>query len=138
MDNLTLTIWSFGALVVIASVVFSWRISRRVRGARNWPAADATVRSAEIERVGSGRNAADLPCFEFSYAVKGQDYSGRFALRATGERADSLMRQMLDKKMAIRYDPKMPRGWYIPVDTIGGCEVVQNLRPRLDPQRPSD
>jgi hypothetical protein len=134
MDNFTLTIWSFGILVALASIVFSWRISRRVRGARKWPAADATIHSAEMDRVGFGRNAADLPCFEFSYAVRGQDYSGRFALKATGERAGELMRQMVQKKMAIRYDPRMPRGWYIPVDTIGGCEVVQNLRPKLDSQ----
>lgn len=138
MDDITLLIWTFGILVVVASILFRWRISRRIKQARNWPAADATIHSAEVDRVGFGRKAADLPCFDFSYVVKGEDYSGRFALKATGDRAGELMQQMVQKKMAIRYDPKMPRGWYIPVDTIGGCEVVQNLRPKIEQENPKD
>ena len=83
-------------------------------------------------RVGSGRNAADIPCFAFSYVVNGQHYSGEFALRANGDRAESLMRQMIEKKMAIHYDPKWPPDWYIPGGTIGGCEVMQKLHPQVN------
>lgn len=132
MDSTTVLILIVGFFVAAAAAVFRWRVSIRVKEARNWPLADATIESAEMEPFGYGRNAQDLPCFAFSYVVKGQEYSGRFAIRATRVRADELMRQMVSKKMAIRYDPQMPRGWYIPVDTIGGCEVVQNLRPKLD------
>lgn len=132
----TFAFWIIGSFVVAAAGILYWRIAMRVRAARNWPVAEATIESAEMERVGIGRNASDLPCFAMSYVVKGQNYSGRFALRATGDRADELMRQMVSKKMAIHYDPTMPRGWYIPVETIGGCEVLQKLRPKLDSQEP--
>jgi hypothetical protein len=138
MGDPTFAIWFLGSIVVIACAIFYWRTVRRVKAASGWPVAEATIQSAELEKVGIGRKASDLPCFAFSYVVKRENYSGRFALRVTGDRADNLMRQMIDKTMAIRYDPTMPRGWYIPVDTIGGCEVIQNLRPKLVPQGPKD
>lgn len=127
MDGAILAMWMLG-LGACAAFVFSlWYISRRVKQARNWPQAEATIESAQMGRMGQGKKAVDLPCFAFSYVVKGRSYAGHFALRASGDRAESLMRQMVQKKMAIHYDPQWPAGWYIPVGTIGGCEVLQKL-----------
>jgi len=132
MDMTTVVIWVVGFGVAGATALIFWWVSWRVKQARNWPVIDATIQSAEVQRVGRGRNAADLPCFAFSYVVNRHNYSGCFALRAARDRADSLMKQLLNKNMEIRYDPKWPAGWYIPVDAIGGCEVIQKLQLKLD------
>jgi hypothetical protein len=138
MDNPTVVIWLLGFGVAAATALLFWWISWRVKQARKWPVTDATIEAAAVERVGGGRRAADLPCFAFSYTIKGQNFSGCFALRAARDRADSVIKQLLHKKMEIRYDPKWPAGWYIPVDTIGGCEVIQKLRLKLETEQPND
>lgn len=138
MDGATLVLWLLGFGVSAVFGLSAWQIARRIRQARNWPSVDATIDSAEMGRIGTGRKIADLPCFAFSYVVNGRSYSGHFALRANGDRAESLMRQMVEKKMAIHYDPTWPGGWYIPVDTIGGFEVVQKLYHQANPQEAKD
>jgi hypothetical protein len=138
MDSTTVVIWLLGSGVTAASALCFWWISWRVKQARNWPPVYATIEVAEVQRVGGGRSAADLPCFAFSYTIKGHNFSGCFALRAAKDRRDSLMKQLLSKKMEIRYNPKWPAGWYIPVDTIGGCEVIQKLQLKLETEQPKD
>ena len=138
MDSTTVVIWLLGSGVTAVTALCFWWISWRVKRARNWPGADATIEIAEVQRIGGGRRAADLPCFAFSYTIRGQKFSGCFALRAARDRAESLMNQLLNKKIEIRYDPKWPAGWYIPVDTIGGCEVIQKLRLRLETEEPKE
>lgn len=127
MDGATLVLWLMGFGIAATLGLLFWLIVRRIKQARNWPVVDATIESAEMGRVGTGRNEAEIPCFAFSYVVNARSYSGHFALRANRDRAEGLMRQLVEKKMAIHYDPQWPAGWYIPVDTIGGCEVVQKL-----------
>ena len=138
MDSPTIVIWLLGFGVAGATALCFWWISWRVKQARNWPAVYATIESAEVQRVGGGRSAADLPCFAFFYTIKGNTFSGCFALRTARDRADKLMEQLLSKKMEIRYNPKWPAGWYIPVDTIGGCEVIQKLQLKLETEQPED
>ncbi len=138
MDGTSLVILIIGFSVAAVFAAFSLWISKRVREARNWPIVEATIQSAEIDRIGNRLNAVDLPCFTFSYVVGKQQLSGRFALRATGDRADILIRTMVDKRMTIHYDPKRPQHWYIPVETIGGCEVEQKLSAKSDSPDPRD
>lgn len=138
MGDSVFAMWFLGSLVIAGSAVFYWRTARRVKAARHWPIAEATIDSAEIAKVGRGPMAPELPCFSFSYVVKKQNYSGLFALKASGDRRDELIQQMVSKKMSIHYDPQMPQGWYIPVDTIGGCEVVQKLRLKPESSKAKD
>lgn len=70
-----------------------------------------------------GRGYSDLPCFAFSYLVAGEYYSGRFALWAKGGRSDELLRELIESKFTIRYDPDHPSSFFIPDETLGGCEV---------------
>ncbi|MGA9062904.1 MAG: hypothetical protein WB341_14720 [Terracidiphilus sp.] len=138
MEGNTLILILLGVSVVIALVFWSRRKENRVEEALNWPTTEATVQTAAVERVGGGRYAPDLPVFAFSYVVEEEYYSGRFALDAKGDRADDLVKEMIDRKLAVCYDPKRPSTWFIPDESIEGCEVYQKLSDKLDPLYPKD
>ncbi len=70
----------------------------------------------------------ELPVFAFSYVVGEEYYAGRFALWAKGDRADTLIREMVDRKVLINYDPGRPERWFIPEKLIEGCPVEQKLQ----------
>lgn len=111
------------AVCVIAALLarILWKASRD-EAARNWPSAEATIQSAEMEEIGT-RYKVELPCFAFSYSVDGEYYSGRFSLSAKEERAAGLMKEMINRKLTIQYDPQKPSSFSIPAETIEDCEV---------------
>ena len=51
----------------------------------------------------------------------------RFDLPAHGERADTLLREMIDEHVAVQYDPLKPSRSFVPEETIEGCDVKQRL-----------
>ncbi len=112
-----------GAFVAGAIGFSMIRKARKNAAAQNWPVAEATIQTAAIEPVSMGRGYSDLPCFAFSYLVDGEYYSGRFALKAKGDRSDELLRELIESKLTIRYDPNRPSSFFIPDETVGGCEV---------------
>jgi hypothetical protein len=118
-----LAFWLFGLCAVAAIAAWPVWNARRAAQARNWPSTEATIQLAKIEAVRNGRFSEDLPCFAFSYVVDGEYYSGRFALSAKGDRADALIKEMVGKKLTVRYNPKRPASYFIPDDAIEGCEV---------------
>jgi len=76
-----------------------------------------------MEMVGSGRYAVQLPCFAFSYVVNGEYYSGRFSLSGRDDRSVTLIREMIDRKLTVQYDPNKPSNYMISDDMIEGCAV---------------
>ena len=84
---------------------------------------EATIQSAGMEIVGGGREKVWLPCFAFSYVVDGEYYSGRFSLWGCDDRSATLIRELVDKKLKVHYDPKKPSDFLIAEDTIEGCIV---------------
>jgi hypothetical protein len=81
-----------------------------------------------LEEFATSRSSSvDLPVFAFSYVVDGEYYSGRFGLFARGDHADSLIREMVNRKLPVNYDPARPERWYIPNDMIEGCKVAQRI-----------
>ena len=84
----------FGVAVVAVLAVWTrWTVKQVVR-AMNWPTTDATIQSADIEKVGGGRNAPEPTCFAFSYFVVGGGYfTGRFARSATDDLADNWLKK---------------------------------------------
>jgi Protein of unknown function (DUF3592)/Mu transposase, C-terminal len=108
-----------GAIVVTALWIPNWR-SRLEDEAKLWPMTEATVQGSEMRANG---RYDQLPSFIFSYAVGGEYYSGWFALSAHGDRADTLLKEMIDKKVVVRYDPNQPSKFYVSDETIDGCEV---------------
>lgn len=99
---------------------------RRTKGAAEWPEAVATIQSAKmelVERVGHLRRS--VPFFDFSYVVENDYYSGRFGVRVDETRADALIREWIDTKLAVRYDPKRPSIFSLPDEMfIDGFRVA--------------
>jgi hypothetical protein len=88
---------------------------RRTKDAPDWPETEATIQSAGmelIERVGHIRE--EVPFFAFSYVIGSEYYSGRFGLRAPEDRATSLMREWIDTKFTLKYDPNHPSVYRLP------------------------
>ena len=67
-----------------------------------------------------------VPVFAFSYEFSGNYYSGRFALSHSSTDPDELIRQMIGRKLQIRYNPSAPETWFIPDEQIAGGKVEQN------------
>jgi len=109
--------------VVVALIARLFRNAKRETEAESWPCTEATVQSAGIETVGSGRSAVELPCFAFSYVVGGEYYSGRFSLSGCDDRSATLIRAMIDKKVTVSYDPNKPSSYCISERIIEGCAV---------------
>jgi len=99
--------------------------SRRTKDAADWPETQATIQSAKmalVERVGHLRK--EVPFFAFSYVVDDEYYSGQFGLRVDEERAAALMRDWVDTKVGVRYDPAQPSIFCIPDEmSVDGARV---------------
>ena len=108
------------AIIVVGSALIyrfgpAYLRKRRTKDAADWPETEATIQSAGmelIERVGHIRE--EVPFFAFSYVVQGEYYSGRFGLRVPEDRATSLMREWINTKIALQYDPNRPSVYRIP------------------------
>lgn len=102
-----------------------YMIKRRTKDAADWPETRATIQSANmelVERVGYLREK--LPFFAFSYVVDSEYYSGRFGLRVAEDRASALMREWIDTKITVQYDPKRPSIFSVPDElSVDGCQV---------------
>jgi len=100
-----------------------------------WPTAEATIDSGAFEGTQeSGRVV--LPTFAFTYRVSGGYYSGRFCLipewRSRREAfSESIINQMIGRKLLLRYDPHCPEMWFIPDEYIDGCKVGQKIAPHV-------
>jgi hypothetical protein len=111
----------FMFLAVIAGAI--WWQSMQVAKARSWPQAEATIQSGGMEEVGHMRETVRLPCFAFSYVVNGEYYSGRFSLSGCDDRSATLIRELIDKKLTVRFDPKSPSNYQILEGMVEGCTV---------------
>lgn len=133
----------FALLVLLALPVYFigrivWR-NKRVETAETWPTTEATVQSGEMETVASTRAGdVNIPCFAFSYAVKGEYYSGRFGLLPNFGSADGVLERMKDRKFKVHYNPADPRIFYVPGEQMEGCDIEQRLSDRLVDMYPKD
>jgi hypothetical protein len=84
-----------------------------------------------VERVGHVRQR--VPFFAFSYVVENEYYSGRFGLRLDEDRGSSLLREWVNTKIIVRYNPKRPSIFSLPdelpvdgyrVSTVPETELV--------------
>jgi hypothetical protein len=124
MDRVIPILASIAVLGVVAALfVQLFRNAGKEAAARSWPTVEATIQSAQREMVGSGRYAVELPCYAFSYVVDGEYHSGRFGLVKAIGGAGAPLRDMVDKKLTIQYDPKRPSSFRIPSAMIEGCQV---------------
>ena len=115
-----------------------WR-DHRVLETVDWPEAEGTIQSAEIQKFGGPKAPVYFyPCFEFSYVVNGEYYSGRFGLAVEDDPADGLITEMIDRKLTVCYKPGDPTAYYIPNELIEGYEVLQKRSANDQPYYPTD
>jgi hypothetical protein len=100
-------------IAVVGALVYrfgpSYLLKRRTKDAADWPETEATIQSAGmelIERIGHVRE--EVPFFAFSYVVDSEYYAGRFGLRVPEDRAITLMREWINTKIALQYNPNQP------------------------------
>jgi hypothetical protein len=116
--------WIAGLGLVAAIVVQIFQNRYRAIEAKSWPTAQATIQSGGVEPVNSGeRSAVILPCFAFSYVVNGEYYSGRFSLWGCDGRSATLLHEMIERKIPIRYNPAKPEDFEFQDRMIEGCGV---------------
>jgi hypothetical protein len=134
-----------GILVAVLSIpillLFWWRWQlAKVERAKQWPTTEATIQAGALEVVASTRfNEVRLPAFAFSYQVRGEYYSGRFALMPYTRSDDkSLIDRMIGRKLVVCYDPVHPDRWLIPDEMIDGYKVEQKMGPHLVGYYPRD
>jgi len=113
---------------VAAWVMSQYRQRKMVQRAGQWLPVEATVESGALEGT-QETNRVVLPTFAFSYKVSDQYYSGRFCLaaRLPRSRAEAIIRQMIGRKLLLRYDSERPEEWFIPDESIDGYKVEQKL-----------
>jgi hypothetical protein len=104
MDAIGISV--LGMVLSIPIVLFVWwRWQRaRVDKAKQWPSTEATIQTGAIEVVAQTRfNPVRLPAFAFSYHVRDEYYSGRFALLPyTVEYDESMIDRMVGRKILVR------------------------------------
>lgn len=124
---------------VLILVWWGWQVGK-VQKAKRWPKTEATIQTGSIEVVAQDRfNTVRLPVFAFSYLVRGEYYSGRFALMPyTVEYDESLTGRMIGHKLAVCYDPTHPDQWLIPDEMIDGYKIEQKIGPHLIGLHPRD
>jgi hypothetical protein len=139
MDEIGLAILlGIFCLVALPSGWWLWQF-RCVENAKRWPSTEATIQSGEVEASEFWeRDLLRLPVFTFSYRVNEELYSGRFVLVPNMEPGESLIKQMIDRKLRIQYNPREPSSYFIPDAMIEGCEVKQKMDPHLIRVYPTD
>jgi|HubBroStandDraft_1064217.scaffolds.fasta_scaffold32876_2 hypothetical protein len=132
MDNtlLSVVLVVAGAVfVAVAAWVISWhRQHKLVQQAGQWVPIEARIESGALEGTHESGKVV-LPTFAFSYQVSEDNYSGRFSLRANLSKAlaQSMIDEMIGRKLLLRYDPDHPADWFIPDEFIDGYKVEQKI-----------
>jgi Protein of unknown function (DUF3592) len=132
MDNtllgVVLVVAGAVCVAVIAWVISSYRQRNLLQQAGRWVSVEATIESGALEGTRESSKVV-LPTFAFSYEVSENRYSGRFSLRANVSKtvAESMIDQMIGRKILLRYDPDRPEVWFIPDESIDGYKVEQKI-----------
>ena len=119
MDNtlLCVVLVVAGAVsIAVAAWVISWHRQRKlVQLAGQWVPIEARIESGALEGTHESGKVV-LPTFAFSYQVSEGSYSGRFSLRANLSKAlaESMIDQMIGRKLLLRYDPCHPAWFHLP------------------------
>lgn len=108
------------ALLLLAIVVvFIVRRQVSAKKAANWPVSEATIQSVRIAYF--GKNTGN-PIYvgDFSYAVEGEYYSGTVAISSSFSTGDAETRDLVNRKIQVRYNPRKPEQFLVPQQETGG------------------
>ena len=115
--------------VAVIAWLISWHRQRKLaRQAGQWVPVEGRIESGALEGTRESGKVV-LPTFAFSYQVSEDFYSGRFSLRANISKplAESMIDQMIGRKILLRYDAHRPELWFIPEESIDGYKVEQKI-----------
>lgn len=115
-----------GIVLLLLGIVALVRVSesrrdREVADTANWVEAEATIQEGRVDRYDRHHW---YPFFAFSYIAAGDYLSGEFCLEIEGDRAQDMIKQMLESKFTINFDPSNKSSWYIPTETMEGCQIL--------------
>lgn len=122
---------------MITSFIIWLRKRRLARVHRTkWPSVEATIQSGQVEQVHGPSSKyttpPHLPVLEFSYAVAGEYYGGRFAVSPyAADPEEPIIQRLIGKTVKVLYNPAKPEEWLIPDEMIGGWRVEQKPAPHL-------
>jgi hypothetical protein len=109
-------LYRFGSLYF-----FKWRRKDAV----DWPETEAIIQSAKmeiVERIGHLREK--LPYFVFSYMVDNEYYFGRFGLCVLEDQVSTVMKEWVNTKITVQYDPNHPSVFSLPDEmSVDGYRV---------------
>jgi hypothetical protein len=128
---LLLGIIAIGIGIVVVTGMRESRIDEDVANTAEWLETKATIQNAVVERLDK---YTSYPSFGFSYAVRGEYFSGKFFLKANQQESEELVKTLPNREFPIQYDPNNPSAWYIAEATIASREIIQ----KLSPDYPSD
>jgi Protein of unknown function (DUF3592) len=116
------------SVAVIAWVILWYRQRKRIQQTAQWIPVEGRIGSGALEQMHESGKIV-LPTFAFSYQVSDESYSGRFSLRTNISRAlaESMIDQMIGRKLFLRYDPNRPDMWFISDEFIDGYKVEQKI-----------
>jgi hypothetical protein len=113
-------LWDFVVLVAIAGPFLWYR--RRLKSARRWPRAMATIHKGALASdsptsVGSGfynRTYETVRAYMgYSFFVQEQRYAGIFGIAASPEMCERLFEELAGQTIEVRYKPADPDNSYV-------------------------
>lgn len=108
-------------LIALAGFVIMW-IRRPVSPERaaNWPVTEGTIQSVSTVFVKAVRYSHSIDVGDFSYNVNDEYYSGRLTISRSFSTHDGSPKDLVDKKIQVRYDPRKPEKFSVPQQEQGG------------------
>lgn len=102
------------------AVIFVARQPVSAKKAANWPVAEATIQGVRIVYVPAGRTNHPLDVGDFSYTVSDDFYSGTLAISSSFSTGHASPRDLVGKKIQVRYNSHKPEQFSVPQQEIGG------------------
>lgn len=110
--------------VIVMVVVSIVRGPVSPKKAANWPVTEATIQSVGTVVVNAGRSSYTrsytLDVGDFSYKVNDDYYSGRLKISRSFSTGDHSPKELIDKKIQVRYNPQKPEKFFVPQQELVG------------------
>jgi hypothetical protein len=108
-----------------AVAVFALWLVRRLHpeNAAAWPVTEAKIQS--LATVSGGRGNQPLDVGNFSYVVNDDYYAGIVRISRSFSTHGASPKDLIDKNIQVRYNPKKPEKYSVVEDEVGGFLIDQ-------------
>lgn len=109
------------SLCAIAGVVV-WLLRRpgRPEKAANWPVTEGTIQSFTNVTFRTAERSDLTYVGDFSYSVSNEYYSGRVTISRSFSAHNDSPKDLIDRKIQMRYNPRKPEKFLVPQQELGG------------------